>query len=133
MSDCSLTSLDTAKGSHLPVTPNFKSNLTARYKFDWSGLQNYVQAAAVHQTSSTPSIENFQNIQEGKIPGYTSADFAVGTGAGNWHMEAFIDNAFDSRAEISRFTECGTVDCGTNYRSFIIKPRILGLKFGQKF
>ncbi len=133
VSDCSLTSLDTAKGSHLPVTPNFKSNLTARYKFDWSGLQNYVQAAAVHQTSSTPSIENFQNIQEGKIPGYTSADFAVGTGMGNWHMEAFIDNAFDSRAELSRLTECGTVDCGTNYRSFIIKPRIIGLKFGQKF
>jgi outer membrane receptor protein involved in Fe transport len=131
--DCSLTSLDTAKGSHLPVTPNFKSNITARYKFDWLGLNNYAQAAAVHQTSSTPNIENFQNVQEGLIPGYTAVDFALGTGSGNWHAEAFVSNAFDKRAELSRFTECGTVDCGTNYRSFIIQPRMFGIKFGQKF
>jgi outer membrane receptor protein involved in Fe transport len=133
VTDCSLTSLDTAKGSHLPVTPNFKSNMTARYKFDAANLHNYAQAAVVHQTSSTPGIENFANEQEGTIPGYTSVDFALGTGMGNWHAEAYIDNAFDKRAELSRLTECGTVDCGTNYRSFIIKPRVFGIKFGQKF
>jgi outer membrane receptor protein involved in Fe transport len=133
VTDCSITSLDTAKGSHLPVTPDFKGNLTARYKFDMGGLHNFVQAAAVHQTSSTPSIENFQNESEGTIPGFTTADFSAGTGVGNWHVEAYIENAFDSHAELSRFTECGTVDCGVNYRSYVIKPMNYGVKFGQKF
>ena len=124
---------DTAKGSRLPVTPQFKANATARYKFNVGNFASFAQVAVVHQSSSVPTIEGIKNVMIGTIPGFTTEDFSVGTGMSNWHLEAYIDNAFDSHGELSRGTECGTADCAANYRSFLIKPMNFGIKFGQKF
>jgi iron complex outermembrane receptor protein len=133
VTDCSITSLSTPKGSHLPVTPNFKGNVQARYGWNMGEFKNFAQAVVVHQTSSTPGIEGDVNAIMGTIPGFTTADFSVGTGRDNWKLEAYIDNAFSSYGELSRLSECGASYCEANYRSFLIKPMNFGIKFGQKF
>ncbi len=124
---------DTPRGSQLPITPELKANATARYKFNVGDFESFVQAAVLHQSSTVPSIEGTKNATIGTIPGYTSADFSVGTGKNNWHMEAYIDNAFSSYGELGRVSECGTDNCDANYRSYLIKPMNYGIKFGQKF
>jgi len=117
----------------LPVTPQLKFNATLRYKFNVGDFQSFAQAAVVHQSSNVPTIEGTKNITIGTIPGYTSADFSVGTGMGNWHLEAYIENAFDSHGELGRVSECGTDLCDSNYRSYLVRPVNYGIKFGQKF
>ena len=124
---------DTPSGSQLPVTPELKANATARYKFNFGDFESFVQGAVIHQSSTVPSIEGSKNATIGTIPGYTSADFSVGTGKGNWHMEAYIENAFGSYGELGRVSECGTDNCDANYRSYIVRPTNYGIKFGQKF
>jgi iron complex outermembrane receptor protein len=124
---------DTVKGSRLPVTPQLKGDATARYKFNVGNFASFAQVAVIHQSSSVPTIEGTKNVLIGTIPGFTTEDFSVGTGMNNWHVEAYIENAFDSHGELSRGTECGTADCAAHYRSFLIKPMNFGVKFGQKF
>jgi hypothetical protein len=52
----------------------------------------------------------------------------------NWHMEAYIENAFDKRGQLSRPTECeSSANCYTSYHIYPITPMIFGVKFGQKF
>jgi outer membrane receptor protein involved in Fe transport len=133
VTDCSLTSIETPAGSHLPITPDFKGNLQARYSFAFRDFKNFVQAVVSHQTSSTPTIQGDVNAVLGTLPGFTTADFSVGTGRDNWKLEAYINNAFSSYGELARLTECGTLNCEQDYRSYLIKPMNFGIKFGQKF
>jgi iron complex outermembrane receptor protein len=125
--------IDTPKGSKLPITPQFKGNLTARYGFNFGDFKNYVQGTVNGQSSSLPSLEGFQNANFGTIPGFTTTDFSAGTSHGNWHIDAYIQNAFDRRGELNRTAFCATALCETNYREFPIRPMNYGIKFGQKF
>ncbi len=123
----------TPKGTRLPVTPQFKGNFTARYRFDYADYKNYAQVSVIGQSATLPTIQAGQNENFGTISGFTTTDFAVGTGHSNWHLEAYIENAFDRRGELGRFANCFTTLCQQNYREFPVKPMNYGIKFGQKF
>jgi iron complex outermembrane recepter protein len=120
-------------GSRLPVTPNFKGNATARYKFDVGNYKSFAQISALHQSSSRSALENHPQSLMGSAAPYTSFDFSVGTGMNNWSAELFVINAFDERGELARFGECGADYCYQNARVYPVKPRLFGIKFGQKF
>jgi hypothetical protein len=54
----------------------------------------------------------------------------------NWHVEAYIENAFDKEGQLGRITQCGGFAngyCYANSRIYPIKPMNFGVKFGQKF
>ncbi len=121
------------KGSRLPVTPAFKANLTARYRFNVADYKSFVQASVIHQSSANSSLQSDVEAILGQTPAYTSADFSVGTAMGNWTSELYIENAFDERGQLNRYGECGADYCYQNARVIPIKPRIFGIKFGQKF
>jgi outer membrane receptor protein involved in Fe transport len=120
-------------GSRLPVTPAFKANLTARYKFNVGDYKSFVQASVIHQSAANSALQSDVEAILGQTPGYTSADFSVGTAMGNWTSELYIENAFDERGQLNRYGECGADYCYQNARVIPIKPRIFGIKFGQKF
>ena len=58
---------------------------------------------------------------------------------GNFSAELFVDNLLDKRAEVYRFVECtifggsGTPICGLKPLANINTPRMIGLRFGQRF
>jgi iron complex outermembrane recepter protein len=121
-------------GTALPVTPKLKLNGTARYKFDIGDYQSFVQGVVIHQSSSTSNLTISYNELTGNLPHFTTFDFSAGTGMKNWHVEAYIENAFDKRGELARVTQCTSADtCFADYRVFAIKPMNFGVKFGQKF
>ncbi len=67
----------------------------------------------------------------GRLPAYTTVDFAVGL---DWHKytaELFVENAFDDRAEITRFQECG--ECFQRPYAVVARPRTIGIRLGTKF
>jgi outer membrane receptor protein involved in Fe transport len=120
-------------GSRLPVTPAFKGNATARYKFATGSLKSYAQVSALHQSSARSALEDGPQSIMGSTPAFTTVDFAVGTAKDNWNLEFFIQNMFDERAELGITSECAANYCYRNARIYPSKPRMYGLRFGQKF
>ncbi len=70
----------------------------------------------------------------GQEPAYTLADFSFGVNKDSWHTELYVNNAFDKRAVLDRYSECDVASCGSiAIYNVANQPRTVGLKFGQKF
>ena len=117
-------------GTRLPVTPSFKSNLTARYEFNAYELPAFLQGSVVYNSSIRPELLPADTDLVGKQDDYVTVDFSAGVEFGNAALEVFLENAFDERYEVNRFVQC--VICTGTY-AVVGQPRMLGIKFGQKF
>jgi outer membrane receptor protein involved in Fe transport len=122
-------------GSRLPVTPELKANAIARYQFDLEDYKLFAQVAVVHQSSSNSYLETYQEGPTGPAPAFTSGDLAFGVAKGSWTAQFYVDNVSDERGELTRNAQCaaGNGYCFTNYRVYPIRPRLIGIKFGEKF
>ena len=119
--------------TRLPVTPNLKLAASARYKFEYQGLNNFVQAAVLHRSSSSTYLKVSEDQAIGDDPGFSTVDFSLGTGMHNWDLELYIENAFDRRGVLNRNPACVVGDCYASARIYPAKPQNFGIKFGQKF
>lgn len=119
-------------GTELPVVPDYKLNLTGRYRFEIGSLDAFAQAAFVYQSETRSALVPFDSAILGNNRPYGIADFAVGVSNGSFTTELFVNNAFDKRADISRFAQCREEMC---IKPYIVtnQPRTIGVKFGQKF
>ncbi len=119
-------------GTRLPITPKFKANATARYEFPIGGdAKAHLQAVVVHASSSSSDVRVDDAAMIGRLPSYTYADFAVGADFNRFSLQAFIANAFDERAQISRGIACSV--CFQRVYVNVITPRTIGLRAGVKF
>ncbi|KQY93890.1 TonB-dependent receptor [Caulobacter sp. Root1455] len=130
---CAATGPDAPDGSVLPITPKLKFNLTTRYEWDIGDLQAHVQGSAVYQSGSWTDLRIQEREIIGRQNGYTTADFTAGIARDSWTLEAYIKNAFDKRASLYRYAECIETVCGG--RTYVVpnQPRLMGIKFGQRF
>jgi hypothetical protein len=129
--------------TRLPITPQFKINDTARYEAQVGGdAKGHVQAVAVHQSSAASDIRTFSfapgtgnsynpAASLGRLAAYTTADFAVGVTWPFLSAEIVVENAFDKRAQFSRYAECGSC----TIRPYIVAntPRTIGVRLGHNF
>lgn len=120
------------EGTRLPVVPDYKANLTARYSFEAGSYDAYLQGSFVYQDETNPSLLAGENEVIGTNGAYGLADFSAGFGKNSFNIGVFVHNAFDERADIARFVQCRADVCS---RPYIItnQPRTIGVKFGQKF
>ena len=83
-----------------------------------------------HQSSSTADLRVGPAAVLGRLRPYTMADFAFGMEWGKFTGEIFVENAFDKRAELTRYQQCG--QC--NLRVYIVpyRPRTLGHQGGDE-
>jgi len=133
ITSCAAQDAQTPKGTELPVTPKFKGNITARYEFAVKTFNSFFQASMLDQSSTLATANVQQNLNFGTIGGYNSFDFSTGFGRGNWNIQAYIENAFDRRGELTRFAQCAFAVCQSNFHAYPITPENFGVKFGQKF
>ena len=68
----------------------------------------------------------------GAIAAYGVMDLSVGMSKDGISWDLFINNALDSKADLTRFAQCTETICNQVY-SIPVQPRTIGLKFGQKF
>jgi outer membrane receptor protein involved in Fe transport len=120
-------------GEKLPVQPAFKADATLRYDFDVRDYRAYVQGSIQGQTSSRSFLPDVEATAFGDTAGFASFDFSAGVSRDNWTLDAFVQNAFDKRGQLSLNTVCSTTFCGPFARIYPIKPQFFGIKFGQKF
>ncbi len=118
-------------GSNLPIAPKFKGNAIARETLalpnDWD---MNLQLAYVYQTQVAPALKTADVAIVGMQPAYGMFDVSGGVEKNGLHLELFITNLTDKRAEYSRFVQSNNA-----LQPYIIpsQPRTVGLKFGQKF
>ena len=128
------------KGQQLPVTPKVKANATARYTFDVGNWNAHLQGAVVYQDATWADLRTFERGLEGRMPAFTTVDLSLGAQRDKLTVELFVKNLFDERGNITRYTECTIGVCaaplpnGANTTYVVpIQPRLIGIKFGQKF
>ena len=121
------------KGTRLPVQPRFKISGTARYEFAVGSINAHAQAAVLHQSGARSFLGLSDDQAVGDSGGFTTVDFAVGGSKGNVSVDLFIQNAFDTRGELSHNIFTAPSTSGQYYRIYPIKPQYFGIKFGQKF
>jgi outer membrane receptor protein involved in Fe transport len=140
-SACSNSFISTPKGTRLPVTPRFKGSATARYAFPVSAYRGHVQAAVAHQSSASATLR--QAIQLvgtgdivnpndflGRIRASTLVDFSAGIDLRTYELEFFVNNLFDKRNDLTRYSNCGSC-----LRTVITPgtPRTVGVRAGARF
>jgi outer membrane receptor protein involved in Fe transport len=125
--DC--PSPEAPSGSRLPITADFKGNLTARYTFDVGEYEAHFQGQVSHEGKRSTDLRGIL----GDLDAYTMLDLTAGFGRGNWYLDFYIKNVFDERAQLSRFTQCAEAVCGEQTYTVVARPRTLGLRFSQDF
>ncbi len=125
--------LAAAAGTRLPRQPIFKGQVTARYEQPVGSYTAYLQGVAHHQSGSTSDLNTANDALYGDPAGFYSFDFSAGVKREGFTIEAFIQNAFDSRGVLSRNAFCEIQTCYEGTRSYPIKPRYFGLRVSHKF
>ena len=121
------------KGQELPVSPKFKGNVTARYTFPLGNFDAHVQGAYVYAGKRWADLRTVERAIIGQLDAYSIVDFTAGIDNGTYSFELFVGNAFDERAEITRFAQCAEAICGSETYVVTNPPRTFGVRFGQKF
>jgi len=129
-------------GTQLPVTPKFKGNLIARYNFQLGSLDAFVQGAAVYVGKRTSDLRLLERDILGDLDAYSTMDLSAGVSRNSWTVSVYVNNVFDERAEISRFTNCAESVCGAsgvvpeypNGQVYTVtnQPRTFGIRFSQE-
>jgi len=133
VTDCGPEELQAPSGQQLPITPEFKGNLIGRYNFDMGSLQSYVQGALVYEAERTSDLRTLERDILGDLPSYTTFDASFGFGKDNWTVDLFLNNAFDERGQVSRFSQCREEVCGEQVYVVPIRPRMFGVRWTQTF
>ena len=113
------------------MTPKFNGNATLRYQFPVGPGEMHLQSVIAHRSSATPDIRVPTANALGRIRGSTTVDFALGFDWSNYSFELFLQNAFDERAELSRFSNCG--QCDGRVQILVNQPQTIGARLGAKF
>ena len=119
-------------GTRLPVAAKAKGDLIARYEWHSGETEYHVQGAMTAQSNVVPLLTVADAQTTGNQPGYDSVDFAAGFKHGSWQAELFVNNAFDTRGQSTRYTQCAPATCTLVY-AVPIAPRLIGVTVGQKF
>lgn len=128
---CASSGIAAPKGTRLPITPRFKGSVLARYEFPVGSATAHLQGLVAHQSSASSDIRVASAALTGRLPAYTTADFALGASFSKFSLELFLQNAFDERGQISRFQECGV--CYQRPYAVYIRPQTIGIRAGTKF
>ncbi len=130
--------------TQMPVTPKYKGNITARYQWNMDDFLVHLQGSLSGQSSSwadlrveapnpVTGVETPIRAALGKQPGFAQVDLTAGVERDSWHAEVFVENLFDERGDLFNFPMCTTQVCEHQVYTTPITPRLIGIKFGQKF
>jgi iron complex outermembrane receptor protein len=120
-------------GTALPVTPDFKGNITARYTFPLGGFDAHLQGALAYQASRASQLNIADNALYGDIPSSTFLDLAFGVENERYAIELFLSNATDEDAPLYTTSECTAQVCGVQPYGVQPRPQTIGIRFTQDF
>ncbi len=112
-------------------------------------VKGHIQGVVVHQSSAasdirrhvlpplptSPTAAEIYAIRRPASAGWRRTRRSISPSGSNWPFlsaEIVIENAFDKRAQLSRYAECGVLG---DQRPYIVAnvPRTIGLRLGHSF
>jgi len=124
-------------GSPSANSPPIQFSLRARYEWSIDGYRPFVQFGAVHtghsftQAGANPSLSTGgavnTTILRFENPAYTMYDASFGVAKDNWNAHVYAQNLSNSNASV--FTNTGQFVVAQT----VLRPRVIGVKFGYKF
>jgi outer membrane receptor protein involved in Fe transport len=120
-------------GTPLPLTPDFKGNLVARYSFPLINFDAYTQGALVYQTERASILDQADLAVYGDIPSSTFLDLAFGIENDKYAVELFVSNATDEDSPLYVTSNCAPQVCGGQIYGAQSRPRTVGIRFKQEF
>jgi iron complex outermembrane recepter protein len=122
-------------GQQLPNVPKFKGDVTARYTLSSIGeWQPHIQGSMVYQTAVWGDLRTADRDALGQQPAFALVNTSIGAEKDGLAIELFVNNALNRLAENYRYAECNSTVCGAQaVYANVYKPRLVGLKFSQKF
>lgn len=121
-------------GTRLPRQPKFKGNTSVRYDTFLSGdMSGFMQGVLYYQSGATQDLNVTYAELLGDTKGFASFDLTFGVAKDNWKAEFFMQNVFDGRGWLTKNTFCQIQVCEHSSRVYPIKPRFMGVRFGQSF
>jgi outer membrane receptor protein involved in Fe transport len=129
-------------GTRLPITARFKSNALLRYEFDFVGLDAHVQGNWIHEGPRTSDLRLYERGILGKLDDYDTIDLSAGVTNGRWSAELFVKNLMDVNGATGNTIQCtesvcgdpdGVTAIGPKIYTYVIRPRMVGLRIGTKF
>jgi outer membrane receptor protein involved in Fe transport len=130
----------------LPVSPDLKFDITARYEFALGNWEAFLQGGATYIGERQTSILTLGPDSDaellGTLPEYWTADIAVGIEQNGLSITLFVDNLFDERGINGRYTECAVGTCGAPplgdalegvFYDVVARPMTGGLRVGRRF
>jgi iron complex outermembrane recepter protein len=118
-------------------SPPLQFNLRLRYQWAMNAYNAFVQAGATHtahsytQSSANPALSQGGNVSTTLLrfenPAYSQFDASMGVAKDAWSAELYAQNLTDSNA--STFTSTNQFVIAQT----ILRPRVIGVKFGYKF
>jgi outer membrane receptor protein involved in Fe transport len=127
-----LSAGDIPKGAAMPYTPEWQLSSTVRYSTQFGEYGAYAQGAVSYSDGFTTDLrpEFAQNTDS-----YSLVNLAIGITHNNWHVDLFLDNATDERAQLDNVSPQNPSGyysaSGTWFNTN--QPRSISLRFGQKF
>jgi len=120
-------------GTEMPFVPRVQATAIARQSLDFGQWPGYLQAALSYTDDSWSRLDVNERRKQSA---YTIVNLAAGIDGEEWHLDLFIDNATDERAQIVRyhadyydpFGEI-TQDSGSG----VNRPRTIGIRYGRRF
>jgi outer membrane receptor protein involved in Fe transport len=120
-------------GARLPVSPRFKGNVLVRYRFaELGGWRPHLQGSFSYQTETAPLLRTVDQMIVGTQPAYGLFDLSSGVEKNGMSVQLVVSNAFDRRAELTRFVQCRVTVCEQPY-VIATQPRTVALKVGKRF
>jgi outer membrane receptor protein involved in Fe transport len=120
-------------GTRLPMVPNWKGNLIARYTYPISDWQGFVQGAVAGQTWTNPLLRLIDTQTIGSLAGWAQLDLAAGFERNGLQVQFALTNVTDKRAQLTRFVQCATTTCGNQPYVIPSEPRAFAIRLGQRF
>ncbi len=117
-------------------SPPIQFSLRARYEWTMATYNTFVQFGATHtghsftQAGANPSLSaNGVNttVLRFENPAYSSYDMSAGVSKDAWNAHVYVQNLSNSNASL--FTNTGQFVVAET----VVRPRVIGVKFGYKF
>ncbi|MGD9816211.1 MAG: TonB-dependent receptor [Hyphomonadaceae bacterium] len=124
---------DTLAGTPLPVSPDLKLDIGARYEFPFYAWQAFVQGNVSYVGDRSIDIRQTEAGLIGELDAYWLTDVSLGIDGDNFRLSLFVDNLFDENGVTGRYTECAITTCFGEQYDVIVRPRTIGVRLGQSF
>ena len=97
-------------------------------------LNGFAEGTVVDQNSVWSDLRLLQRSELGVQPGYTTLDLSAGIDEKTYSLEIFAKNITNETVQLYRYAECTPQTCApyTVYAG-LGQPRLIGIKYGQKF